>query len=136
MVHSEKKRTETMRHLLLLLLLFSMPSLAANQWLCIGEYGSKAPVNGSEVLEHSSFTNSNKFLVSEDGLKHFGEDYYLFDKCTLDEGVPRRCESSMGDLGIFHMPLAQTFTLMYILIPDLTKDRFEFWIITGHCSKL
>jgi hypothetical protein len=51
-----------------LLLVFSVPSLAADNWLCIGEQGAKIKTSETKIFESESFINENKFLVNDDGV--------------------------------------------------------------------
>ena len=66
-----------MRNLIPLLLIFSMSSIAADQWLCIGEHGAQVRKDRERVIDSSAYQTSLKLLVDEKGVRTFGEKEFL-----------------------------------------------------------
>jgi len=120
--------------LVALLFVFSMPTLAADQWLCIGEQGAKVKTSETQVFGSESFRNENKFLVSKDGVKNFGSDKYFLDKCNFIEGRPGYCELKEGFGGFFRMGAGNIFTILFIAFDE--DDVTEYWLVSGKCSRL
>ncbi len=101
--------------LIAILLTFSMPSLAADQWLCTekkmttifvdekGEYGAIAADSGEQ------------FTVSEDGLKFIGSDEYHFnaEDCATDSDESIRCESKLRRQGFVQVTVFLDSAMFY-----------------------
>ncbi len=120
-----------------LVLTFSMVSLTAygDTYLCVGEKTAWVSSKEGTVLESDSGTNSQKWIVSDEGLKEFGSELVILNECTLDEGRPTWCErTGEGEFGSFSMNYHNLFTLFSFTI-DAEYTVIDF-IVKGKCSKL
>ena len=119
-----------------LVAILSMVSLQAhaNTWLCIGEHAAQVSHKDGEVIGSESFTNQQTWLVDENGIRPFGEDWTIIDKCRLFEGRPARCSSSDTSVNDFTMNPKYVFTLTGFTIDD--DMAIIHYIVKGKCSKI
>jgi len=119
-----------------LVAILSMLSLQAhaNTWLWIGEHGAQVSHKDGEVTGSESFTNQQRWLVDEIGVRPFGEDRTIIDHCMLFEGRPARCSSSDASINDFTMDPQYVFTLTGFTIDD--DMVIIHYIVKGKCSKI
>lgn len=125
--------------LTILLTLVSMPSLAADQWLCIGEKMSTIFMNDQLEFESMALDSDEKFVVSEDGLKFLGNDEYHFnaEDCALESDGDLACASNLTRLGFFHMTTFAGVAVFYryqIIFLELFNAYHTQ--VMGRCSKI
>ena len=113
--------------------LLSMPGHAST-WLCIGEHLAQVKHKDGEVIGSESFENQQRWLVDENGVRPFGEDWTIIDKCRLFEGRPARCSSSDTSVNDFTMDPQYVFTLTGFTIDD--DMVIIHYIVKGKCSKI
>lgn len=128
-----------MRYLLLFLTLVSMPSSAADQWLCIGEKMSTIFMNEKLEFESVALDSHEKFVVSEDGLKFLENDEYHFnaENCGPKPDGDIACKSNLTRKGFFNMTSAFGTAIFYryqIVFFDLFNAHHIQ--VMGRCSKL
>ena len=120
--------------LLTILSMIAMPALA-DTYLCVGEKTAWVSSKQGTVLQSDSGTNSDKWIVSEEGLKQFGTEFVILNDCTSDEGRPTWCErTGEGEFGSFSMNYHNLFTLFSFTI-NAEYTVIDF-IVKGKCSKL
>lgn len=128
-----------MRYLLLFLTLVSMPSLAADQWLCIREKMSTIFMNEQLEFESVALDSDEKFVVSEDGLQFLGNDEYHFnaEECGLKPDGDIACNSNLTRKGFFKMTSFAGTAIFYryqIVFLDLLNAHHTQ--VMGRCSEL
>ena len=120
-----------------LLLLLSMPVIAANPWLCIGEYGASVTDYKSQVTGSDSFTNSQKFLINDEGFRIFGDEYAIISTCMWIDGRPTHCQDGETRVDEFSMGPNLVFTLIRLAGEEIDGElKLTHYILKGKCSKL
>ncbi len=121
------------------LLLISIPAVAADQWLCIGEKMSTIFMNDQLEFESMAFDSDEKFVVSEDGLKFLGNDEYHFnaEDCALESDGDLACASNLTRLGFFKMTAFAGVAIFYryqIVFTGLFSAHHTQ--VMGRCSEI
>ena len=129
-------------------LLLATPS-SAKSYLCIGEQGAGIEINAKtgRIFEGRAGPTENKYVVSEEGLKFFGIDAALLDRCSIDEsGIPFFCERGNGWSGDFWMRrIGGQMTFVYIGLGGefqqnasgkLEASTQDYFLVAGKCSAI
>lgn len=135
-----RNTVDMMRTLLLaLILLLPVTGYAQDSWLCIAERIAMVTDDETDVLSAESGEFERKYLVTEEGLKIFGNQTFLLDDCTWTDGIPFSCASSVsGVADYFRLNVNYVFMLrrIYVNQTDDGKVTISDAIIKGKCSKL
>jgi len=123
----------------IILFLLSTSAIAADQWLCIGDATATLAAPMKEEInapfKAEAFTDSQKFIVSAEGLKRVGEDDYWMQTCDVYEGGFVKCfnKRESFEFGWFNMRTNNTFIMQDVAVRD---GEFMYVITAGRCSEL
>lgn len=121
----------------IILFLLSTSAIAADQWLCIGDATATLAAPMKEEInapfKAKAFTDSQKFIVSAEGLKRVGEDDYWMQPCVSPKQGFVQCVNERRELGWFNKNENNTFLMHEIAVRG---DEFMYIFTAGRCSKL
>ena len=131
-----------MKHLTLIMILsmLSMPSLAADQWLCTVEKRTTIVDKGKGKVEAWASDSDMQFVVSKEGLKWVGADDYHFsaEECTAASDGGIDCDSNLVRKGFMNMAVFMSLASFYfhqIVFLDLSFVPYYVGEL-GYCEKL
>ena len=126
--------------LIFALSMLSMPSLAADQWLCTAEKMTTITRETKGEMTAFAADSDANFVVSKDGLKWVGADDYHFSakECTADADGGIDCNSSLRRKGFMNMTVFKKLAVFYYYQIVFTESFFgplHHVSHAGNCEK-
>lgn len=118
----------------IILFFLSTSALAADQWLCVGEATATLVEQKNGPYRAEAFEDSQKFLVTAEGVKRIGQDDYWMQPCEADEKGNIDCINGMRDFGYFTKFASNTFLMHYV--NEVESGVYRYIYTAGRCSKL
>jgi len=122
-----------------LITILSMLSLSAlaDTYLCIGERATTISTIESEVVDAEANTTEAKWIVDENGLRNFGEDDPLIEKCMFSDVGVIYCDDMEFHLYQFYMTVGNLFRLVGVAYDEKKDDgTYYTYLVMGKCSAL
>ena len=121
---------------LLLIAILLVPAIGHSEeksFLCIAEYGAGVTEKNGKATGSVSGVADQKYLVDSRGLRRFGTDDVLLNKCDFSEGRPSFCEKSEEFGGVFAYD-GSTFKLF--TMHATSDETLVYSVAIGTCSSL
>lgn len=116
--------------------LISIP-VHAEAWLCKGERVATISTIDSEVVDADAHTTEAKWIVDENGLRNFGEDDPLIEKCMFSDVGVIYCDDMKFHLYQFYMTGGNLFRLVGLSYDEKKDDgTYYTYLVMGKCSEI
>ena len=122
--------------LLTILSMLSLPTYA-DTWLCIGERAAIISTIDSEVVDAEAHITEAKWIVDVNGLRNFGEDNPLIEKCMFSDVGVIYCDDMEFHLYQFYMTSGNLFRLVGVAYDEEKDDgTYYTYLVMGKCSEI